>query len=67
MYNYWAEGLVQACVSRYDQSSWTANWWRSSKWCTHCKHRCAAPLAHTQDCHIKKRNWKLERCIKKSD
>ena len=34
--------------------------WRSSKWCTHCKHRCAAVLAHIQGCHIKKRNGKQE-------
>jgi len=48
---------IQACLSCYDQSSWTANQWRSSKWCTHCKHTCAA--AHTHGCHIKNWNWKL--------
>jgi len=32
--------------------------WRSSIRCTFFKHRCAAALAHTQDCHIKKRNGK---------
>jgi len=32
---------------------------RNSKWCTYCKHSCAAVLAHTQGCHIKKRNGKL--------
>ena len=37
---------IRACVSCFDQSAWTANWWRSSKWCTYCKHRCAAVLAH---------------------
>jgi len=26
------------------------------KWCTHCKHRCAAVLAYTQRCHIKNRS-----------
>ena len=49
---------IRACVSRYGQSAWTASQWRRSKWCTYCKHRCAAVLAHTQDCHIKKRNGK---------
>jgi len=33
--------------------------WRNSKRCTHCKQRCAAMLAHTQACHIKKWNGKL--------
>jgi len=31
---------------------------RSSKCCTYCKQRCAAVLAHTHGCHIKKRNGK---------
>ena len=30
---------IRACVSRYDQSAWNVNWWRSLKWCTYCKHR----------------------------
>jgi len=33
--------------------------WRSSKWSTYCKRRCAAALAHAQDRHIKKRNGRL--------
>jgi len=35
---------IMAFVSRYDQSAWTANWWRSSKRSTYCKHRCATVL-----------------------
>ena len=50
---------IRACVSRYDQSVCSANWWRSSAWCAYCKHRCAAVLAHTQVCHIKNQNGKL--------
>jgi len=44
---------IRACVSCYDQSAETANYWRSSKWCTYCMHRGAAVLAYTQGCHIK--------------
>jgi len=43
---------IQACVSRYDQSAWTANEWRKSKRSTYCKHRCTTVLAP-------KRNGKL--------
>jgi len=50
---------IRACVSRYDQSPWTANWWRNSKFCAFCKHRCAAVEVHTEGCHIKKHNEKL--------
>ena len=25
MYNYWGTEQIRACVSRYDQSAWTAN------------------------------------------
>jgi len=41
---------IRACVSRYDQSAWIANEWRSSKWCTYCKRRCAVVLTLTQGC-----------------
>jgi len=47
---------TQACVSRYDQCAWK---WRSSKWCTYCKHKCAAVPAYIQLCHTKKQNGKL--------
>jgi len=43
---------IRACVSFYDQPPELPI--RSLKWCTYCKHRCAAVLAHTQDCHIQK-------------
>jgi len=36
---------IMAFVSHYDQSARTANWWRSSKRSTYCKHRCATVLA----------------------
>jgi len=39
------EEQIRTCVSRYDQSAWTANSWRSSKRSTYCKHRCATLLA----------------------
>jgi len=42
IYNYWRDrtdsGLCESFSTR------TANYWRSSKWCTNCKHRCAAVL-----------------------
>jgi len=50
---------ILACVSRYDQSAWTANYGQSSKWCTYCKHRCATVLTLIQGCHIKIWNGKL--------
>ena len=39
------EEKIRACVSRYDQSGWIANYWRISKRSTYCKHRCATVLA----------------------
>ena len=47
------------------ESPWTANSWRSLKWSTYCKHRCAAALEHAQGCHIKNDTGN-DRCIKKS-
>jgi len=35
----------RACVSRYEQSAWSPNQWRSSKRSTYCKQRCATVLA----------------------
>jgi len=43
MYNIKKE-QIQACVSHYDKSAWTANEWRSSKRRTYGKHRCATVL-----------------------
>jgi len=40
---------IQSCVSHYDQSAWTASWWRSSKRSTYCKHRCVAVLAQKNE------------------
>ena len=40
---------IRACVIHYDQSAWTANWWRSSKRSTYCKHRCETVLAQKNE------------------
>jgi len=48
------------CVRHYEQSAWTAICQLMTKleMMHNCKHRCAALLAYTQGCHIKKHNRK---------
>jgi len=47
MHNYWGDRTDTGLRERLWSIRLNCQKWRSSIWCTYCKHRCAAVVAHT--------------------